>query len=93
MSWQLSWCVAISLAIVVSVLPELRAPKLFETSSSFRPGQMKAVLSVLHGCDAFARMATGLEKSMYSYIPVLSSYQLSMGIIISPLVGLMDQQV
>ena len=60
---------------------------------SFRPGQMEAVLPVLHGRDAFVRMATGSGKSMCMYIPVLSSHQTSMGVIISPLIGLMDQQV
>lgn len=60
---------------------------------SFRPGQLEAILPVLHGCDTFVRMATGSGKTLCMYIPVLSSHQKAMGVIISPLIGLMDQQV
>lgn len=61
--------------------------------SSFRPGQMKASLSVLHGQDVFVRMATGSGKSLCMFLGPLSKSEKAVGVIISPLNGLMEQQV
>ena len=61
--------------------------------SSFRPGQLDAILAVLNRKDVFVRMATGSGKSLCMFIPVLASHENAMGIIVSPLNGLMDQQV
>lgn len=58
--------------------------------SSFRPGQLA---TVLHGHDAFVRMATGAGKSLCIFLVPLAASDTAMAIVISPLVGLMDQQV
>ena len=61
--------------------------------SSFRPGQMEAAHAILHGHDVFVRMATGSGKSLCMFLPPLSKNAMAMGVIISPLNGLMQQQV
>ena len=61
--------------------------------SSFKPGQLEAVLPVLHGRDVFVRIATGGGKSVCMFLPVLTISNSAIGIIVSPLIGLMDQQV
>ena len=60
---------------------------------SFRPGQMEASLSVLHGQDVFVRMATGSGKSLCMFLGPLAKSEAALGVIISPLNGLMEQQV
>ena len=60
---------------------------------NFRPGQLDAVLSILHGNDVFVRMATGSGKSLCMFLPPLVHSTKAAAIIISPLVGLMDEQV
>ena len=61
--------------------------------SSFRPGQLDAVLSIMHGNDVFVRMATGCGKSLCMFLPPLVYGERAVAVIISPLVGLMDEQV
>ena len=61
--------------------------------SCFRPGQLDAIVPVLHGKDVFVRMATGSGKSLCMFVPVLASHSCAMGIVFSPLIGLMEQQV
>ena len=61
--------------------------------SSFKPGQLEAVLAILHGRDVFVRIATGGGKSICMFLPVLTISTSAIGIVVSPLVGLMDQQV
>jgi ATP-dependent DNA helicase RecQ len=61
--------------------------------SSFRPGQMEASLAALHGKDVFVRMATGSGKSLCMFLSPLSKSDEAIGVVISPLNGLMDQQV
>ena len=61
--------------------------------STFRLGQMEASLSVLHGHDVFVRMATGSGKSLCMFLGPLAKSDMAMGVIISPLNGLMEQQV
>lgn len=61
--------------------------------SSFRPGQMEASLSVLHGKDVFVRMATGSGKTLCMFLGALAKSDKALGVIISPLNGLMEQQV
>ena len=73
-----------------------RAVFALETHSSFstfRPGQLDAILPVLHGNDVFARIPTGGGKSLCMYIGVLAQETDKVGVIISPLIGLMDEQV
>ena len=62
----------------------------FET---FKPGQLEAMLPVLHCKDVFVRMATGAGKSLCMFLPPLAVCRSAMGVIISPLNALMDQQV
>ena len=59
----------------------------------FRPGQLAATLATTHGRDVFVRMATGAGKSLCLFLGPLAVSDSAMGIIISPLIGLMDQQV
>ena len=61
--------------------------------SSFRPGQLASTAAVLHGRDAFVRLATGAGKSLCIFLAPLAVSDAAMALVISPLVGLMDQQV
>lgn len=61
--------------------------------SNFRPGQAEAALAILHGQDVFIRMATGSGKSLCMFLGPLSKSNVAIGVIISPLNGLMHQQV
>ena len=60
---------------------------------SFRPGQLSVILPVLHGKDVFAMMATGAGKSLCFYLVPLATSPDAVGVVISPLNSLMDQQV
>ena len=59
----------------------------------FRPGQLEAILPALHGRDVFVRIPTGGGKSLCFFIVPLSHGPATLGVIISPLIGLMDEQV
>ena len=59
----------------------------------FRPGQLDALLPVLHGRDVFVCMATGAGKSLCIFLAPLTLSDSAVGVVISPLNGLMDQQV
>ena len=59
----------------------------------FRPGQLDAMLPVLHGRDVFVRMTTGAGKSLAMFLVPLSHSPTAVGVIISPLISLMDEQV
>ena len=59
----------------------------------FLPGQLEALLPVAHGKDVFVHMRTGGGKSLCMFVLPLAFGGEAMGIIISPLVGLMEQQV
>ena len=61
--------------------------------SEFRPGQLESVLPALHGKDVFVHMATGSGKSLCMFLVPLAINDSAMGIVISPLNALMDQQV
>ena len=61
--------------------------------NSFRPGQLAAMLPVLHGKDVFAKMATGAGKSLCFLLVPLAVSPSAVGSVISPLNALMDQQV
>lgn len=58
-----------------------------------RPGQLEAVLPVLHGHDVFVRMATGAGKSLCMFLAPLAAQESGIRVVISPLNGLMDEQV
>ncbi len=74
-------------ALLQAVLRDVLGPQ------SFRPGQLEALLPVAHGKDVFIRMATGGGKSLCMYLVPLCIGSEAVGIIISPLVGLVEQQV
>lgn len=74
------------------ILLETTLQKWFKFTG-FRPGQVEAMLPVLHCKDAFVRMATGSGKSLCMFLPPLAVSNSSMAVIISPLNALMDQQV
>ena len=61
--------------------------------ASFRPGQLEVLLPVMHGKDVFARLATGAGKSLCMFLPPLAWSDSACGVVISPLNGLMEQQV
>ena len=61
--------------------------------NSFRPGQLDVLLPALHGRDVFARMATGAGKSLCFFLVPLATSPCAVGVVISPLSALMDQQV
>lgn len=56
----------------------------------FRPGQLKALLSVCHGKDVFVRMPTGGGKSLCMFLVPVSLDGGAIGIVISQLVGLIE---
>ncbi len=59
----------------------------------FLPGQLEALLPVAHGRDVFVHMRTGGGKSLCMFLVPLAFGGEAMGIVVSPLVGLMEQQV
>lgn len=60
---------------------------------TFRDGQMESLLPLLHGKDVFAQMATGAGKSLCIFLGPLCSSRDAVGIVISPLTGLIEEQV
>ena len=65
----------------------------FYKFTGFRPGQLEAMLPLLHCKDVFVRMATGSGKSLCMFLPPLAVNDSCMAVVTSPLVALMDQQV
>ena len=65
----------------------------FPKFSGFRPGQLEALLPVIHGRDVFVRMATGSGKSLCIFLAPLAVGESAVGVVISPLNALMEQQV
>ena len=61
--------------------------------TDFRPGQLESLLPIVHGKDVFVRLATGSGKSLCMFLVPLAVSDSAMAIIISPLNGLMDEQV
>ena len=61
--------------------------------TEFRPGQVESTLPALHGQDVFVRMATGSGKSLCMFLVPLAINDSAMGVVISPLNVLMEQQV
>ena len=51
------------------------------------------MLPLLHGHDVFVRMATGAGKSPCMFLAPLAAQKNGIGVVISPLNGLMDEQV
>ena len=61
--------------------------------TSCREGQLEASLALLQRKDVMVRMATGSGKSLCMFLAPLTLSDTAIGIIISPLVSLMEQQV
>ena len=58
--------------------------------TEFRLGQLESALPIIHGRDV---LATGSGKSMYMFLAPLAVSESDMAVIISPLNGLMNEQV
>ena len=74
-----------------------KAKKSLETAVhnyfGFNSGQLDAILPAMHGKDVFVRLATGNGKTLCMFMVPLATSSLATGLIISPLIGLMEQQV
>lgn len=57
---------------------------------AFRPGQVDAILAVLHGQDVFIRMCTGSGKTLCMFLPPLVRSEAAVAVIISPLISLTE---
>ena len=77
----------------LKVRVEAALQKYFPKFSGFRPGQLEALLPLLHGRDVFVRMATGSGKSLCMFLAPLALAESAIGVVISPLNALMEQQV
>ena len=89
-----AWANDTSLSRTCTAVKKLtEALSLYFGFSSFRPGQLEALLPVAHGKDAFVRMPTGGGKSLCMFLMPLTVSSAAMGVVISPLVGLIEQQV
>ena len=76
--------------IFVKLLPAMQS---YFHHDSFRPGQLEAMFPVMHGHDVLVKMPTGGGKTMCMFVPPLATSDTAMGLVISPLVALMEQQV
>ena len=56
-------------------------------------GQLEAMLPVMHGTEVLVKMPTGGGKMMCMFVPPLAASHAAMGLVISPLIALMEQQV
>ena len=69
------------------------APERYYKFPDFRPGQLEALLPLLHQRDVFVRMATGSGKSLCMFLGPLAVSDKAIGLVVSPLKALMNQQV
>ena len=51
---------------------------------NFRPGQLDAILLIMHGNDVFVRMATGSGKSLCMFLPPLVHSTKAAGSLLAP---------
>ena len=61
--------------------------------SEFRPGQLEAIRSVVHGNDTVVRLTTSAGKSLCYQLPPLIAGSNLCCLVISPLRALMNDQV
>ena len=62
--------------------------------TTLRPGQYEAVQAVVEHMDVFVKMRTGSGKSLCMFRPPLCLSDIkAAAVIVSPLTGLMEQQV
>lgn len=76
--------------LLVKLQPTMRS---YFHHDSFKPGQLGAMLPVVHVKDMFVKMPTGGGKTLCMFLPPLATSDVAIGLVISPLVALMDQQV
>ena len=77
----------------IAYLKAKDALKSYFKFQSFWLGQLSVILPALHGKDTFAMMATGAGKSLCFYLVPLATSPNAVGVVISRLKSLMDQQV
>lgn len=66
----------------------VNTPGTYFRCASFRPGQLEAILPILHGKDVLVRIPTGGGKSLCMFLGVLLHELDKFGVIINPLIGL-----
>ena len=79
-----------SCVVVAKLQPIMRS---YFHHESFRPGQLEAILPVMHGHDVLVKMPTGGGKSLCMFLPPLATSDTAIGVVIRPLVALVEQQV
>ena len=79
-----------SCTVLSKLLPVIQ---LYFHHDSFRPGQLEAMLPLMHRHDVLVKMPMGGGKTMCMFVPPLATSDTAMGLVISPLVTLMEQQV
>ena len=79
-----------SCTVLAKLLP---AMQIYFHHDSFRPGQLEAMLPVMHGKDVLVKMPTGGGKTMCMFVPPLATSDAAMGLVMCPLIALMEQQV
>jgi superfamily II DNA helicase RecQ len=79
-----------SCAILAKLLPVMHS---YFRHESFRPGQLEAILPVMHGYDVLVKMPTGGGKTLCMFLPPLATSYTAIAVVISPLVALVEQQV
>ena len=61
--------------------------------SEFRSGQLDAAVNAMHGRDMFVQMSMGAGKILCMFLPPLAMSESSVGVVITPLNAIMDEQV
>ena len=88
--WSLVW---VELSVLQCLVPRQHCCDTLSTVISGLDNSRPFYLLCLAKMLRFFRMATGSGKSLCMFLPPLCVGESDMGVIISPLKGLMDQQV
>ena len=79
-----------SCMVLAKLLPAMQS---YFHHNSFRPGQLEVMLPVMHGKDVLVKMPTGGVRRCACLCHCLLLVDTAMGLVISPLIALMEQQV